>query len=150
MTKIQAIRWFASEVLGDKVVIPHERLDENWGMVVGTFATEPRLMIPKDLKTKYDSDYVFRKDFTQRYSVAKRFANPTLTILHECGHWRTQGQIDLFTYVRRRAKCKSNEDYSLLKEERIATDWAIQWLYEPENRKLAKEFERKYFGYGNN
>lgn len=149
MTKLQAIRWFASKVLNEKVVIPRERLDGNWGMVVGPFATEARLMIPKDLNAKDYDDYTFRKDFTQRYSVAKGFANPTLTILHECGHWNTREQINVFTYCRRRARCKTSAEYYLMKEERIATDWAIQWLYEPENRKLAKEFERKYFGYGN-
>lgn len=149
MTKLQAIRWFASKVLNEKVVIPHERLDGNWGMVVGPFSNEPRLMIPKDLNAKDHDDYTFRQDFTRRYSVAKGFANHTLTILHECGHWNTREQINIFTYDRRRARCKTSTEYYLMKEERIATDWAIQWLYEPENRKLAKEFERKYFGYGN-
>jgi hypothetical protein len=148
MTKLQAIRWFASEVLREKVVIPRERLDDNWGIVVGICATQPRLMIPKDLDKKDSGDYTFRKDFTQRYSVAKGFASHTLTILHECGHWKTQEQIDIFTYGKRRARCKTSKDYYLMKEERIATDWAIQWLYEPEHRKLAKEFERRYFGYG--
>ena len=149
MTKLQAIRWFASQVLGEKVVIPLERLEDNWGMVIGIGTRQPRLLIPKDLNKKSLNDYEFRKDFTQRYSVACGFANHTLTILHECGHWKTQEQINIFTYNKRLSTCKNNHDYFLMKEERIATDWAIQWLYEPENRKLAKEFERKYFGYGN-
>lgn len=149
MTKLQAIRWFASQVLGEKVVIPHERLDNNWGMVIGICTVQPRLLIPKNLNEKSESDYLFRKDFTARYSVAQGFANPTLTILHECGHWKTQEQINIWNYGERRAKCKTHKEYFLMKEERIATDWAIQWLYEPENRKLAKEFERKYFDYGN-
>lgn len=149
MTKLQAIRWFASQVLGQKVVIPRERLEDNWGMTIGIFATQPRLLIPKELEKHGINDYEFRKDFTQRYSVAKGFSDATLTILHECGHWATQEQISIWDYEKRRSKCKTSKEYFLMKEERIATDWAIQWLYEPKNRKLAKEFERKYFGYGN-
>ena len=149
MTKLQAIRWFSSQVLGQKVVIPHKRLEDNWGMTIGIFVNQPRLLIPEKLENHSTTDYEFRKDFTQRYSVAKGFADVTLTILHECGHWKTQDQIDIWNYGKKVARCKNNKDYFLMKEERIATDWAIQWLYEPENRKLAKEFERKYFGYGN-
>jgi hypothetical protein len=38
-------------------------------------------------------------------------------------------------------------DHFKLHCEMIATDWAIQWLQDARNRKIAKAFEREYFGY---
>ena len=71
MTKLQAIRWFASQVLGQKVVIPHERLEDNWGMTIGVFATQPRLSIPKELEKHGINDYEFRKDLRFCVSFSK-------------------------------------------------------------------------------
>ena len=38
-------------------------------------------------------------------------------------------------------------DHFKLPCEMVATDWAIEWLQDPEHRKQAKAFERAYFGH---
>ena len=38
-----------------------------------------------------------------------------------------------------------NFEYFKLPDEKAATDWAIEWLSHPENRRKAKEFEKKFF-----
>ena len=37
--------------------------------------------------------------------------------------------------------------YFLLPDEVVATKWAIDWLENAENRKLAKAFEKEFFKY---
>lgn len=144
MTKLQAIRWFANQALTeDKVVIARNR--SAWGM--GVSLGEPRLNLPYNLNENDEDDKAFRVDFIKRYSPARGFANITITILHEVGHWETRMQSDMDTYGVRRDRTKNMEEFMLLKEERLATDWAIQWLYEPDHRRIAKQFEKEYFGY---
>ena len=96
-----------------------------------------------------ENDYEFRRDFVARYNPAQGFANVTLAILHEIGHFKTQydGHAQI-TFWRNRNKVFNNQKkYMLQENERRATDWAIQWLYDPEHRRLAKQFEKEYFGY---
>lgn len=37
------------------------------------------------------------------------------------------------------------EEYYFLPDERAATEWAIEWLKNSENRKIAKKFEKEFF-----
>ena len=144
MSQYTAIRNFVNTVLGEYVVIPRNRLDNNFSM--GLKYAQPRLYLPRNLNYEMDeNDKAFRKDFVSRYSTAQGFANITITLLHECGHWATKDQGDMMTYGERAAKARNMKEYLLIKEERLATDWAIQWLYEPANRKIAKAFEKEYF-----
>lgn len=95
----------------------------------------------------------FRQDFVNRCPLAKGFANITLTLLHELGHLETETEemeefdrelaiamIEMFVPREER-----NFMYFKMPDETKATDWAIQWLQNAENRKIAKAFEKKFF-----
>lgn len=151
MTQLQVIRKFASDVAEHKVIIAKKRMENNWGM--GVYPYEPdemRMYIPSDLNYKpNENDYEFRRDFVARYNPAQGFANVTLVILHEIGHFKTQydGHAQITFWQNRNKVFNSQKKYMLQENERRATDWAIQWLYDPEHRRLAKQFEKEYFGY---
>lgn len=94
----------------------------------------------------------FRQDITKRYPSAQGFASITLSLLHELGHFQT-ATLDFEDYDREielkfigtLPRCLTNLFYFLLPDEQAATDWAIEWLKDPENRKKAKAFEKKFF-----
>lgn len=148
MNKVTAIRAFASLVLNEKVVIPRHRseYDNQWGMVMN--ASMPRLVIPPVFTAKTDkNDRLFRNNFVDRCPCARGFSNATLSILHECGHWATKEVFDIHDYQMQLYLCRSQEDYMKITYEYMATDWAIDWLENKDNRKLAKRFEKDFFGY---
>lgn len=150
MTQEQAICWFASEVLDEPVTTTRRILWEGFNFGINIFNTTPRLVIPKDLNCKHDEDdQAFRKNFVTRCPLARGFSAVTTSILHECGHWATRSLMDITVYKQMKNEASSQEQYMKIPWEHLATDWAICWLYSPKNRKLAKEFERKYFKYGN-
>lgn len=148
MNKVTAIRAFASLVLNEKVIIPRYRTecDNQWGMVMNS--NIPRLVIPPKFTAKTDkNDRLFRNNFVDRCPRAKGFSNATLSILHECGHWATKEVFDIHDYHMQLYRCRSQEDYMNITYEYMATDWAIDWLENKDNRKLAKRFEKDFFGY---
>ena len=142
MTKLQAIRQFMNEVLGEPITIARRR--DDWGMSL-TDKT-PRLILPHDLQQNDPQDKLFRKDFVARCPLGRGFANVTISLLHEVGHWYTRFEVDWDEYFE---ECEyvSGTEYFNLYAERIATDWAIHWLQDPANRKMAKAFEVNYFGH---
>ena len=148
MTKLQAIRFFMNYVLEDKIVIAKDKFETtNFGMDV--LNSTPRLKLPRNLNFKPDAcDKAFRKDFTDRCPMAKGFSSITITLLHECGHWATRSIMDIVEYEKMHSQVCSQEEYMQIPWEHLATEWAICWLYSPINRKIAKMFERFYFGYG--
>ena len=142
MNQIQAIRYFASIALGTPVTIARKR--DCWSM--GLLGSYPRLYLPEDLNENDEEDKMFRKNFISRYPTAQGFANITLAILHELGHWVTRNSVNWLEYAILASQV-SSEEYFDLEAERIATDWAIEWLSQSQNRKLAKSFEVQYFGH---
>lgn len=143
MTKLQAVRAFGETLAEGKITIARDRYDMgNWGMDIDN--DMPRLKVPKDFNYRDDDDKAFRKDFITRCPIAKGFADVTLTILHEFGHWYSRSAMDIEVYE----KIKKNmDDYFSNPYEVLATQWAICWLLCPVNRKIAKAFERDFFGY---
>ena len=146
MTKLQAIREFTSTVLNDKVIIARDRFSNgNWAMDIAN--ATPRLKLPKDLDYEYDTDdKAFRRDFVECYPSARGFSSITLTILHECGHWATRDVMDIVEYDKLATVAYTQDMYMANPWEVLATQWAICWLYCPANRKIAKAFEKKYYG----
>lgn len=145
MTKIQAIRKFASIIAEQKVIIARSRWEANWSM--DNTWSEVRLHIPTQLDYEKDeSDIAFRLDFISRFPTALVFDDVTLAIVHEIGHWFTQDDYNWFDDIDARKQVKTDEDYLSLKSERLATDWAIRWLSDAKHRELAKQFEQEYFG----
>lgn len=143
MTKLQAIREFADAIANEHVIIARDRCEDgNWAMDI--INPTPRLKVPKDFDYKDEEDKLFRKDFITRCPVAKGFADVTLTILHEFGHWFTRSAMDVTVYDYLVANI---ENYYANPYEMLATQWAICWLLCPANRKIAKVFEKNYFGH---
>ena len=141
MGRITAIRKFATIAIGKKVIIPRERND--WGMNLND--RSPRLCLPIDTQKNDEEDKRFRRFFISLFPAGQGFANVTISILHELGHWATRHEVDWDEYWAE-ADNAFGWDYFNLKAERMATDWAINWLSDPENRKTAKTFEHEYFG----
>jgi len=141
MTKVDIIRKFASAVLGERVIIVRKRGD--WGMSL--IENHPRLELPADIYQNDKQDKLFRKDFIRRYNGARGFSNVTISVLHELGHWVTRAEVDWEEYYILQDQV-SGQEYFDLYGERVATDWAIQWLSIPENRRKAKAFEAELRG----
>jgi hypothetical protein len=143
MTKLQAIREFINCVSGEHVTIALERCDcGNWAMYIDS--STPRLILPKDFEYRDELDKEFRKDFTTRCPLAKGFSDVTLTILHEFGHWFNRNVMNIVVYDAMVQDETAN--YFTNPYEVLATQWAICWLLCPANRKIAKAFEKHFFG----
>ena len=139
MTKLQAIRWFASEVAGEYVTLARQR--DDWSISMAD--SKPRLILPHNLNQNEIEDKMFRADFIKRCPMAQGFANVTLSILHELGHhFNREAVICADKLVGDNMK-----EHLTLPHEVIATDWAINWLQNKENRKTVKKFEKIFFGY---
>lgn len=103
------------------------------------------------------SSKVFRSYWTNKSAMLKGFSDITLSLLHELGHFETADEIRktfttadrFFMMIENREKYKDcvslNNAYFQMPDETAATEWAIKWLSNPENRKIAKAFEKKFF-----
>lgn len=96
--------------------------------------------------------FQFSKDFFARCPMGRGFASITLTILHEVGHLNSQQEFDGYDRELELKRIRENFpreqvnfEYFKLPDEREATEWAINWLKDAENRKKAKAFEKKFF-----
>ena len=98
----------------------------------------------------------FSSDFYKRCPMARGFANVTLSLLHELGHICTDDKVTGWDALKRQAKRieirqqyrtrrEINFAYFQLPDEMAATNWAIEWLQDPEHRRMAKAFEKKFF-----
>ena len=114
MTKVQAIRQFANTVAKEKVIIARQR--DEWSINVDQ--VPPRLVLPVDLSENRDVDKMFRADFVRRYPSARGFANVTISILHELGHYFTR-EIYLNTD---KSEGDTMEEHLTLPSEIVATE----------------------------
>ena len=145
MTKLTAIRDFVEFVTGVRPVIPAKR--DDWAVDVE--GDSMRLTVPADLMEHKDTDKAFRKDFTARCPLAKGFADVTISVLHECGHFATRDNMNADVYNKQVEQAGEDmEAYMAIPYEMLATCWAICWLMDPDNRKEAKNFEKNFFGRG--
>ena len=90
----------------------------------------------------------FRIAFVDRFPSGKGFADITITLLHEVGHFASEQNFEGYN---RKDALKvidtvplyfRNFAYFELPDENSATQWAIDWLSNPTNRKIAKAFEQ--------
>ena len=118
---------------------------------------ELEIIVPRWRTANYKGDIggkLFRKDFVSKCAMAKGFSDVTISLLHEVGHKMTDKDIPT-DYRRSTALREISENcsdpyevcarYFSLIDESLATNWAINWLSDPENRKIAKDFEKKFF-----
>ena len=94
----------------------------------------------------------FAQDFFARCPMGRGFASVTIAILHEIGHMNAQQDFNGYNRIEAIEELEKNFpretinfEYFKLPDEKAATDWAIEWLSHPENRRKAKEFEKKFF-----
>lgn len=100
----------------------------------------------------YKGSAQFRKHFEKICPMAKGFADVTITLLHELGHFSSIQEFENYDrdaeleFLREvMPKELINYAYFMLPDENAATMWAVEWLKKAENRKLAKAFEKKFF-----
>lgn len=100
-----------------------------------------------------------RDDMFSRCKTLKGFSHLTCSILHEVGHAKTKFDLsenfdrneamgeNLTKALNNGASCYefNRYYYAQMEDEFAATEWAINWISNPENRKIAKAFERKVF-----
>lgn len=114
-----------------------------------------KILVPNWKKvdfTKDDCGKAFRKDFVTRCSLARGFSDVTLSLLHEIGHAMTKTFVppmraEIEEYNKKVENLEMCDVYPLyfnLTNEHMATDWAIEWLKVAENRRIAKDFEKKF------
>ena len=97
----------------------------------------------------------FTRNIIMRDPTTKGFSAVTLSLLHELGHFATEGDApENYDREKSRAKIRKwcgkdirmiNMMYFCLPDEYAATQWAIDWLSDEENRKRAKRFEKEFF-----
>lgn len=104
-----------------------------------------------------ESSKIFRAYWVERCPMLKGFSDITISLLHELGHLETNEEIrpDFPVAMRELAlmgiterfdnDIDRNRFYFALPDEKAATEWAIKWLSDAENRKKAKKFEKKFF-----
>ena len=142
MTQLIAIRDFVEAVTTIRPTIARKR--DQWAVQSGDDWI--RLTVPNEAGV-YDK--AFRADFVSKCPLARGFADATISILHECGHFATQDNFCADTYDKQVAEAGEDASkYFAIPYEMLATCWAICWLMDPENRKVAKNFERNFFGRG--
>ena len=105
---------------------------------------------------RYAGNSDFAVDFYKRCPMGRGFANVTLVLLHELGHICTDDNVsewDALKRIERREEIHQqyhtrreiNFAYFQMPDEMAATNWAIEWLQDPEPRRMAKAFEKKFF-----
>lgn len=98
----------------------------------------------------------FRKNLINRFPSGQGFASVTLALLHELGHFETEHAFDekyneekedrmWEIFIESETHEEAQEMYFALPDEMMATNWAINWLSDSKNRKIAKAFEKKFF-----
>lgn len=94
----------------------------------------------------------FANNFYKQCPGGRGFASVTLALLHELGHFYTcdfdfgeYNREEEIAWIESLPRDMTNLFYFLLPDEEAATNWAIEWLSNKENRKIAKAFEKQFF-----
>lgn len=121
------------------------------------FVGDNEIIVPRWRTANYKNDIggkLFRKDFEKRCPLARGFSDVTISILHEIGHRMTDKEIprdfrrwEALKEIEKQAKTTEEKCflYFSITDEILATNWAINWLSNAENRKTAKAFEKRFW-----
>lgn len=117
----------------------------------------PIIVIEYDFRNMACNDKAAKFFMEYFYSLApytKGFSEVTISLLHELGHNLTAHKLPKsYDKGAEMAKIFNEKDslgvwcwkYFQMKDEKLATNWAVKWLSKEENRKMAKKFEKKFF-----
>lgn len=131
MTKSAVIKQFCREIFGLSFYILRGKEWET-----NSYDTIYYTTITDD-----ESDIAFRANFISRCPIAANYSDALISLLHEMGHIAMSEESDGLSAF---AACDTYEEYFALHDEMIATNWAIDWLNNKANEKLAKDFEKKW------
>lgn len=152
--------WIEEELLCSVRITKNKR--DNFCANLGEFFNEDESILHVSyenslLKGPYCRN-VFTRNFHRRAPFTRGFAGVTISLLHELGHFETdeKAKEQYPNFDRRMAlleahlKSKTTEElnekyYFNFPDERMATEWAIEWLKDAEHRKIAKAFEKNFF-----
>lgn len=134
------------------IVLKESPQDRGFAVCISDIG-EPTISMWYDIENLWDRGSAqFARDFYSRCPMGRGFATITITLLHELGHIHSQQEFDGYNRVaaiqnlhKQYAKEVINFEYFKLPDEKAATDWAIEWLANAENRKMAKAFEKEFF-----
>ena len=117
----------------------------------------------EELEIEYNLDQIwddgmtlFRNFWISKVPTLEDFANITLTLLHELGHLETSDEVrKTFSFQDRALTWEAinllcdndkekNYQYFAMFDEAKATQWGIDWLADERNKKVTKEFEKKF------
>lgn len=162
------------DFMGEKIKMPftkhyHAPVKLKRDREVGFYASPSALYergevvigVAKELFKQYDSCFSdlgckqVRADAIYRHPHLKGYSILTFALLHELGHFMTDDEADE-KRGKYSTKCMELVHKYIPQEywnyfhvekynERLATDWAANWLSIPENGKKAKQFEKEFF-----
>ena len=152
-TENNEIEWY------DKIVKQDVKLvrDDSFKAKMSTIGEETvEIHYDKNFDFSDIGSKCFRKNLINRFPSGQGFANITLVLLHELGHFETDYAFGVEYDEEKERKMweifmeatsfeEEQEMYFSLPDETMATNWAINWLSNSENRKIAKAFEKKFF-----
>jgi hypothetical protein len=157
----QAMIEFLLKACHDKAISfktePFPRGEENFGVNTGlyvrTHATD--LTLYYNIKCLFDNtkngmNFV-GGDMNKRNKNIRNFSRITKILLHELGHLATAFELygkngeNWYTYNLRKNKCRSQQEYVNMEDEYKATEWALNWIDDPINRKIARRFEKEFW-----
>ena len=108
-----------------------------------------------DLDQTKTSPHVFNQEVRASAPFTKGIADVTIALLHELGHNVVLSDLpsdyhrptELYNII---VASRGNfalrcQMYVHMEDEWAATQWAIDWLSDPENRRKARAFERAFF-----
>ena len=91
--------------------------------------------------TDGEGDIAFRANFISRCPIAANYSDALISLLHEMGHIAMSEESDGLSAF---AAWDTYDEYFALHDEMIATNWAIDWLNNKANEKLAKDFDENW------
>ena len=159
---VHAMRWFLNELA--KEYAPDKKIHLHEGKNFATNIYNDRTKVHEDFEFIYNIDDLIKSgtDYKNGFGYVcahmmhhdpsvRGFAQVTRILLHEFGHQMTYDdimrlyggpeQMDRFY-----AGTKGRQSrYVFVPTEWVATQWGVDWLKDPQHRKIAKQFEKKFF-----
>lgn len=129
-------------------VYSNEFFDDIANLVI-KFEYDPNALLSDRSRNYKDGLGFVLADMGRRASYMKGFSQVVRILLHELGHVMTHEKVRAnYTegeLMRLHRKTRGNENYVRLPDEYAATQWAIDWLADPDHRKIARDFEKKFW-----
>ena len=159
---VAAMRWFLTQLANENANGKKVHIREGQGFAAVVFRNREIehdvLLFSHSIDHLIESgrDYKNGSGFVsanmvRRAPYCRGFSQVTRILLHEFGHHMTYDDV-MRLYggteeMDKFYKCAqgNQQKYIRVPAEWVATQWGIDWLKDPEHRKIAKEFEKRFF-----